>query len=70
MVINNSDFINDSLRAYYKMLWAKRKRMWMNKFIHGFWVSYGFININVSESSVPCIITHDVDLETMFPGNA
>ena len=41
----------------------------MNKFIHGFWVSYGFIKIKVSESSSPCIITHDVDLEIMFPGN-
>ena len=41
----------------------------MNKFIHGFWVSYGLIKIKVSESSTPCIITHDMDLKTMFPGN-
>ena len=69
MGINNSIFINDSQCAYYKKLWAKSKRMWMNKFIHGFWVSYGLIKIKVSESSTPCIITHDVDLEIMFPGN-
>ena len=43
--------------------------MWMNKFIHGFWVSYGLIKIKVSESTSSCIITHDVDLEIMFPGN-
>ena len=41
----------------------------MNKFIHGFWVSYGLIKIKVSESTSPCIITHDVDLEIMFPKN-
>ena len=43
--------------------------MWINKFIHGFWVSYGLIKIKLSERSNPCIITHDVDLETVFPGN-
>ena len=57
------------MRAYHKKLWAECKRMWMNKFIHGFWVSYGLVKIKVSESSTPCIITKDVDLETMFPGN-
>ena len=42
----------------------------MNKFIHGFWVSYGLIKLKVSESSTPCIITQDMDLEKMFPGNS
>ena len=41
----------------------------MNKLIHGFWVSYGLIKIKVSDSSTPCIITHNVDLEAMFLGN-
>ena len=39
--------------------------MWVNKFINGFSVSYGLIKIEVSESSTPCIITHDVELETV-----
>ena len=41
----------------------------MNKFIHGFWISHGLIKIKESEASTPCIITHYVDLETIFPGN-
>ena len=50
-------------------LWTKCKRMRMNEFIHGFWVSYGLIKIKMSESSTPPIIRLDVDLETMLPGN-
>ena len=61
MGINNPIFINDSLCTYYKKLWAKCKRLWMDKFIRGFWVSYWLIKIMVSESSTPCIITHDQD---------
>ena len=45
------------------------KRLWMNKFVHGFWVSYGLIKVKVSESSTPCTITHNVHLKTVFPGN-
>ena len=56
MGINNTILINDSLCGYYKRLWAKCKRMSMNKFIHGFWVSYGLVKIEMSESSAPCII--------------
>ena len=41
----------------------------MKNYIRGFWVSYELIKIKVSESSTPCIITHDVDLESMFSGN-
>ena len=68
MGINNPIFISASLKcAYCKKLWAKCKRLWMDKFIHGFWVSYWLIKIKVSESSTPC--THDKDLEAKFPGN-
>ena len=41
----------------------------MSKFIYDFWISYGLVKIKVPESSTPCIITHKVDLETMFSGN-
>ena len=41
----------------------------MNKFIHSFWVSFGIVKMKVSESSTPCSITHNVDLETMFLGS-
>ena len=34
--INSAVYINDSLCRYYKNLWAKCKKLWLNKFIHGF----------------------------------
>ena len=73
MGIGSPIFINGSLCAYYKKLWAKCKKLWLNKYIHEFWVSYGFrkvSEIKVSESSPPVTITHDVDLENKFAGNA
>ena len=69
MGISSPIFINDSLCAYYKKLWAKCKKLWLNKYIYGFWVLYGLIKIKVSESSLPVTITHDVDLENKFTGN-
>ena len=51
MGLRSSIFINDNLCAYYIKLWAKYKKLWDNKFIHRFWVSYGLIKIKVSESS-------------------
>ena len=41
----------------------------MSKFIYDFWISNGLVKIKVPESSTPCIITRNVDLETMFSGN-
>ena len=67
--ISSPIFINDSLCAYYKELWAKFKKLWLNKYIHGFWISYGLIKIKVSESSPLVTITHDVNLENKFAGN-
>ena len=69
MGISSPLFINDSLCAYYKKLWAKCKKLWLNKYIYGFWVSYGSIKIKESESLLPVRITHDVDLENKFAGN-
>ena len=69
MDISSPIFINDSLCVYYKKLWAKCKKLWLNKYIHGFWVSYGLIKIMVSERSLPVTITHDVDLENKFAGS-
>ena len=39
--INSAVIINDSLCRYYKHLWAKCKKLWLHKFIHGFWTSNG-----------------------------
>ena len=55
MGISSPVFISDSLFAYYKKLWGKCKKLWQNKYIHGFWfwVSWGLIRVKVSESSPP-----------------
>ena len=63
MGISSPIFTNDSLCAYYKMLWAKCQNLWFNKYIYGFGVSYGLIKTKVSESSLPVTITLDIDLE-------
>ena len=63
MGISSPIFVKDSLCAYYKKLWAKCKKLWLNKYIHGFWVLHGLIKIKVSESSPPVTVTHVVDLE-------
>ena len=39
--INSAVLINDSLCRYCKNLWAKCKKLWFDKFIHGFWTSNG-----------------------------
>ena len=39
MGISSPIVINDSLCPYYKKLWDKYKKLQLNKYIHGFWVS-------------------------------
>ena len=56
-------------RRYYKNLWAKCKKLWLNKFIHGFWTSNGSIRLKLTETGNVRVITHDADLEELFPGN-
>ena len=41
----------------------------LNKFIHGFWTSNGSIRLKLTETGNVCVITHDADLEELFPGN-
>ena len=67
--INNPVFVNDSLCKQYKSLWSKCKKLFINKFLHGFWVTNGTIRIKVEESSTPTSVTHLSDLEDIFPGN-
>ena len=67
--INSAVYINDSLCRYYKNLWAKCKKLWLNKFIHGFWNSNGSIRLKLTETGNVRVITHDADLEELFPGN-
>ena len=67
--INSVVYINDSLCRYYKNLWAKCKKLWLNKFIHGFWTSNGSIRLKLTETGNVRVITHHADLEELFPGN-
>ena len=67
--INSVVYINDSLCWYYKNLWAKCKKLWLNKFIHGFWNSNGSIRLKLTETGNVRVITHDADFEELFPGN-
>ena len=68
--INAPVYINGSLWIYYKKLWAKCKKLHNNKLIFWtFWTSNGSIKLKVSENGDIHVITHDVDLEELFPNN-
>ena len=62
-------FINESLCLYYKKLWSKCKRSWSVGHISALWVRNGSLRIKLSNGSVS-IITHDYDLEKLFPDNS
>ena len=62
-------FLNQSLCSYYKFLWSKCKKLWLNKVIETFWVSKGSCRIRLVDNSVK-IITHIGDLKNLFPGHS
>ena len=62
-------YMNDSLCSYYKVLWQKCKKLWSRKFIHTFWVSNGSIKLKIADNDRVYTITHNNDLEELFPGN-
>ena len=66
---NISIFVNQSLCSYYKFLWSKCKKLWLNKVVESFWVSKGSCRIRLIDNSVK-IITHIKDLKSLFPGHA
>ena len=41
----------------------------VEKLIHGFWISNGSIRLELTETDNVRVITHDADLENLFPGN-
>ena len=57
-------YINESLCPYYKKLWTKCKK----SRILSFWVSNRSIRVKLVNENVS-IITHDCDLEKLFPGD-
>ena len=62
-------FINESLCLYSKRLWSNCKRLRSAGHISAFWVRNGSLRIKLSNGSVS-IITHDCDLEKLFPDNS
>ena len=61
-------YINESLCPYYKKIWTKWKKLWDAKRILTFWISNGSIKVKLVNENVS-IITHDCDLEKLFPGD-
>ena len=49
-------------------LWAKCRKMWLNKFIHGFWTYDGFIRLKLTQTGNVRVIINDADLEELLPG--
>lgn len=65
---NAKIFVNQSLCSYYKMLWAKSKKLHTLGKINSFYVSNSTIKIRIQEGSEPISITHTADFEEHFPG--
>ena len=61
-------YINESLCSYYKKFSTKCRKLWNAKRILSFWVSNGSIRVKLINENVS-IITHDCDLEKLFPGD-
>ena len=51
------------------MLWQKCEKLFVNKFIHSFWVSNGSIRLKLSDTERSYIIAHVNDLEELLSGN-
>ena len=47
---------------------GQNEKLWLSKFIHGFWTSNGSIGLKLTETGNVRVITHVDDLEELFPG--
>ena len=61
-------FVNRSLWSYFKLLWAKSKKLQSLGRIHSYFISNGKIKLKVQENSDPLVVTHCSDFENFFPG--
>ena len=53
---------NESLCPYYRGLWGKYKKLWMDKVTFLFYKIYGILRIKRPERDSAIPITHDEDL--------
>ena len=63
----NKLFINKSLCPYYKVIWAKSKKLHNLGKIHSFFISGDTVKIRLSENSSPLSLTHIEDFGKYFP---
>ena len=63
----NKLFINKSLCPYYKVIWAKSKKLHSLGKIYSFFISSNTIKIRVSENSSLLSLTHVEDFGKYFP---
>ena len=64
MASGSKVFINESLCGYYKLLWSKRKKLFLEEKIALFWVTNGTVKIKLLNGQVRSI-THEDDLPTL-----
>ena len=57
-------FINESLCDYYKLLWSKSKKLFLEKRIASFWVTNETVKIKLLNDQVRSI-TREVDLSAL-----
>ena len=57
-------FVNENLCGYYKLLWSKCKKLFLEKNIASFWVTNGTVKIKLLNDQVRSI-THKVDLSVL-----
>ena len=65
---NNEIYVNESLCPYYRVLWAKSKRLHHLLKIFSFYISNGSIKIKIKKNDKEIKITHTADFEKYFPG--
>lgn len=64
----NKIYVNESLCPYYRVLWAKCKKLHHLQKIFSFYTSNGSVKIKINENDKGITITHTADFEKYFPG--
>ena len=60
-------FANESLCPYYQGIWNKCKKLRDKQKVHQYYTINGLIYLRTKESGQAKIITHMIDLESLFP---
>ena len=53
-------FVNENLYGYYKLIWSKCKKLYLEEKIASFWVANGTVKIKLLNDQV-CPSTHEID---------